>query len=57
MKRVGQIRRDIGSVQYSISWDLSPNPAGAERSHRGIDGAMCEAMANVLKITGTKEHL
>ncbi len=58
MKRVGQIRRDIGfRTVFNILGPLT-NPAGAEAQVIGVfDGSMCETMANVLKITGTKRAL
>lgn len=58
MKRVGQIRRDIGfRTVFNILGPLT-NPASAEAQVIGVfDGAMCEPMANVLKILGTKRAL
>ncbi|MBU4076783.1 MAG: anthranilate phosphoribosyltransferase [Euryarchaeota archaeon] len=58
MKRVGQIRRDIGfRTVFNILGPLT-NPAGAQAQVIGVfDGSMCETMANVLKILGTKRAL
>ncbi len=58
MKRVGQIRRDIGfRTVFNILGPLT-NPAGAEAQVIGVfDGSMCEPMVNVLKILGTKKAL
>ena len=58
MKRVGQIRRDLGfRTVFNILGPLT-NPAGAQAQVMGVfDGAMCETMANVLNILGTKRAL
>ena len=58
MKRVGQIRRDIGfRTVFNILGPLT-NPAGAEAQVIGVfDRALCEPMANVLNILGTKRAL
>ncbi|TRZ88637.1 MAG: anthranilate phosphoribosyltransferase [Methanosarcinales archaeon] len=58
MKRVGQIRRDLGfRTVFNILGPLT-NPAGAQAQVMGVfDGSMCETMANVLKILGTKRAL
>ncbi len=58
MKRVGQIRRELGfRTVFNILGPLT-NPAGAEAQVIGVfDGSMCETMANVLKIMGTKRAL
>ena len=58
MKRVGQIRRDIGfRTVFNILGPLT-NPAGAEAQVIGVfDSSLCEPMANVLKILGTKRAL
>jgi anthranilate phosphoribosyltransferase len=58
MKRVGQIRRDLGfRTVFNILGPLT-NPAGAQAQVIGVfDGSMCETMANVLNILGTKRAL
>jgi anthranilate phosphoribosyltransferase len=58
MKRVGQIRRDLGfRTVFNILGPLT-NPAGAEAQVIGVfDGSICETMANVLNILGTKRAL
>jgi anthranilate phosphoribosyltransferase len=58
MKRVGQIRRDLGfRTVFNILGPLT-NPAGAQAQVIGVfDGAMCEPLANVLNILGTKRAL
>lgn len=58
MKRVGQIRRDLGfRTIFNILGPLT-NPAGAQAQVIGVfDGSLCETMANVLKILGTKRAL
>jgi anthranilate phosphoribosyltransferase len=58
MKRVGQIRRDLGfRTVFNILGPLT-NPAGAQAQVIGVfDGAMCEPVANVLNILGTKRAL
>ncbi|MDD5616829.1 MAG: anthranilate phosphoribosyltransferase [Candidatus Methanoperedens sp.] len=58
MKRVGQIRRDLGfRTVFNILGPLT-NPAGAQAQVMGVfDGSICETMANVLKILGTKRAL
>jgi len=58
MKRVGQIRRDIGfRTVFNILGPLT-NPANAKAQVIGVfDGALCEPMANVLNILGTKRAL
>ena len=58
MKRVGQIRRDIGfRTVFNILGPLT-NPAGAEAQVIGVfDSSLCEPMANVLNILGTKRAL
>ncbi len=58
MKRVGQIRRDIGfRTVFNILGPLT-NPAGAEAQVIGVfDRSLCEPMALVLNILGTKRAL
>lgn len=58
MKRVGQIRRDIGfRTVFNILGPLT-NPANAKSQVIGVfDGALCEPLANVLNILGTKRAL
>lgn len=58
MKRVGQIRRDLGfRTVFNILGPLT-NPAGAQAQVMGVfDGSLCETMASVLKILGTKRAL
>jgi len=58
MKRVGQIRRDLGfrSV-FNILGPLT-NPASAKAQVIGVfDDSLCEPMANVLNILGTERAL
>ncbi len=58
MKRVGQIRRDIGfRTVFNILGPLT-NPAGAEAQVIGVfDRSLCEPIALVLNILGTKRAL
>ncbi len=58
MKRVGQIRRDLGfRTVFNILGPLT-NPAGAQAQVIGVfDSSLCETMANVLNILGTKRAL
>jgi len=58
MKRVGQIRRDIGfRTVFNILGPLT-NPANAKAQVIGVfDSVLCEPMANVLNILGTKRAL
>jgi anthranilate phosphoribosyltransferase len=58
MKRVGQIRRDIGfRTVFNILGPLT-NPASAQAQVIGVfDSSLCELMANVLNILGTKRAL
>lgn len=58
MKRVGQIRRDLGfRTVFNILGPLT-NPAGAQAQVIGVfDGSICETVANVLNILGTKRAL
>ncbi len=58
MKRVGQIRRDIGfRTVFNILGPLT-NPANAKAQVIGVfDGSLCEPMANVLNILGTKRAM
>jgi anthranilate phosphoribosyltransferase len=58
MKRVGQIRRDIGfRTVFNILGPLT-NPANAKAQLIGVfAGALCEPIANVLNILGTKRAL
>jgi len=58
MKRVAQIRRDLGfRTVFNILGPLT-NPAGAEAQVIGVfDSSLCEPMANVLNILGTKRAL
>ncbi len=58
MKRVGQIRRDLGfRTVFNILGPLT-NPAGAQAQVIGVfDNSLCEPMANVLKLLGTKRAL
>ncbi len=58
MKRVGQIRRDLGfRTVFNILGPLT-NPAGARAQVIGVfDGSMCETIANVLNLLGTKRAL
>ena len=58
MKRVAQIRRDLGfRTVFNILGPLT-NPASAEAQVIGVfDGSLCEPMASVLNILGTKRAL
>jgi len=58
MKRVAQIRRELGMrTVFNILGPLT-NPAGASAQVIGVyDPRMCEKLANVLKILGTKRAL
>jgi anthranilate phosphoribosyltransferase len=58
MKRVAQIRRELGMrTVFNILGPLT-NPAGARAQVIGVyDPRMCEKLANVLKILGTKRAL
>jgi anthranilate phosphoribosyltransferase len=58
MKRVGQIRRDIGfRTVFNILGPLT-NPAGAKAQVIGVfDSSLCEPLANVLNILGTTRAL
>ena len=58
MKRVAQIRRDLGfRTVFNILGPLT-NPASAEVQVIGVfDGSLCEPMANVLNILGTRRAL
>jgi len=58
MKRVGQIRRDLGfRTVFNILGPLT-NPANAKAQVIGVfDSVLCEPMANVLNILGTKRAL
>ncbi len=58
MKRVGQIRRDLGfRTVFNILGPLT-NPANAKAQVIGVfDPALCDIMANVLNILGTKRAL
>ncbi|HEY9206805.1 MAG TPA: anthranilate phosphoribosyltransferase [Candidatus Methanoperedens sp.] len=58
MKRVAQVRRDLGfRTVFNILGPLT-NPAGAKAQVIGVfDGSLCEPMANVLSILGTKRAL
>lgn len=58
MKRVGQIRRDIGfRTVFNILGPLT-NPANAKAQVIGVfDSSLCEAMANVLNLLGTRRAL
>src|SRR5660397_25386 len=58
MKRVGQIRRDIGfRTVFNILGPLT-NPANAKAQVIGVfDGNICEPIAKVLNILGTKRAL
>ncbi|MCZ7394137.1 MAG: anthranilate phosphoribosyltransferase [Candidatus Methanoperedens sp.] len=55
MKRVAQIRRDLGfRTVFNILGPLT-NPANAKAQVIGVfDSSLCETMANVLNILGTK---
>jgi anthranilate phosphoribosyltransferase len=58
MKRVGQIRRELGvRTVFNILGPLT-NPAGAGAQVMGVyDPRLCEKLANVLNILGTKRAL
>ncbi len=58
MKRVAQIRRDLGfRTVFNILGPLT-NPAGAQAQVIGVfDNSLCGPMANVLKLLGTKRAL
>lgn len=58
MKRVAQIRRDLGfRTVFNILGPLT-NPANAKAQVIGVfDSSLCEPMANVLNILGTKRAL
>lgn len=58
MKRVGQIRKDLGfRTVFNILGPLT-NPANAKAQVIGVfDASLCEPMANVLNILGTKKAL
>ncbi len=58
MKRVAQIRRDLGfRTVFNILGPLT-NPANAKAQVLGVfDGSLCEPLANVLNILGTKRAL
>jgi anthranilate phosphoribosyltransferase len=58
MKRVGQIRKDLGfRTVFNILGPLT-NPANAKAQVIGVfEGSLCEPMANVLNILGTKKAL
>lgn len=58
MKRVAQIRRDLGfRTVFNILGPLT-NPANAKAQVIGVfDGSLCEPMANVLSILGTRRAL
>ncbi len=58
MKRVAQIRRDLGfRTVFNILGPLT-NPANAKAQVIGVfDSSLCEPMANVLNILGTKKAL
>lgn len=58
MKRVAQIRRDLGfRTVFNILGPLT-NPANAKAQVLGVfDASLCETMANVLNILGTKRAL
>jgi anthranilate phosphoribosyltransferase len=58
MKRVAQIRRDLGfRTVFNILGPLT-NPANAKAQVIGVfDSLLCETMANVLSILGTKRAL
>lgn len=58
MKRVAQIRRDLGfRTVFNILGPLT-NPANAKAQVIGVfDNSLCEPMANVLSILGTKRAL
>jgi len=55
MKRVAQIRRDLDSARFSIYFGPLTNPANVKAQVIGVfDGSLCEPMANVLNILGSK---
>lgn len=58
MKRVAQMRRDLGfRTVFNILGPLT-NPANAKAQVIGVfDGSLCEPLANVLNILGTKRAL
>lgn len=58
MKRVAQIRRDLGfRTVFNILGPLT-NPANAKAQVIGVfDSSLCESMANVLNLLGTKRAL
>ncbi len=58
MKRVAQVRRDLGfRTVFNILGPLT-NPANAKAQVIGVfDSSLCETMANVLNILGTKRAL
>ncbi len=58
MKRVAQIRRDLGfRTVFNILGPLT-NPANAKAQVIGVfDGSLCEPLADVLNILGTKRAL
>ncbi|HOV82852.1 MAG TPA: anthranilate phosphoribosyltransferase [Methanothrix sp.] len=58
MKRVGPLRREIGlRTVFNILGPLT-NPAGAAAQVMGVyDPALCEKLANVLKILGTERAM
>jgi anthranilate phosphoribosyltransferase len=58
MKRVGQIRKDLGfRTVFNILGPLT-NPANAKAQVIGVfDGSLCEPIANVLNILGTKKAM
>ncbi len=58
MKRVAQIRRDLGfRTVFNILGPLT-NPANAQAQVVGVfDNSLCEPIANVLKILGTRRAL
>ncbi|MCX9011607.1 MAG: anthranilate phosphoribosyltransferase [Candidatus Methanoperedens sp.] len=58
MKRVAQIRRDLGfRTVFNILGPLT-NPASAQAQVIGVfDSSLCEPIANVLKILGTRRAM
>jgi anthranilate phosphoribosyltransferase len=58
MKRVGQLRRELGMrTVFNILGPLT-NPAGASAQVMGVyDPSLCEKLANVLNILGSKRAL
>lgn len=58
MKRVAQIRRDLGMrTVFNVLGPLT-NPAGAKAQVMGVyDPALCDKMARVLNILGTKRAM